>query len=181
VARSDGKRFDCATWLHKAESLPKEQFKQEVEKHLTGQETEPYEIIYFKIYKSQLPVVEQALETVSLMLGSDKSRGYCLEMICADFLAGAVAGSEPHPPSAESGPETESEESLDVRLEVLARDGWRCQQCGRIGNSEVHHQIFRSHGGADKSDNLITLCADCHESKHGKNMMDEEARDSRPP
>ncbi|MGC2322990.1 MAG: hypothetical protein WA463_10205, partial [Terriglobales bacterium] len=24
-----------------------------------------------------------------LMLGSDKSRGYCLEMICADFLAGA--------------------------------------------------------------------------------------------
>jgi hypothetical protein len=24
------------------------------------------------------------------MLGSDKSRGYCLEMICADFLAGAA-------------------------------------------------------------------------------------------
>jgi hypothetical protein len=23
------------------------------------------------------------------MLGSDKSRGYCLEMICADLLAGA--------------------------------------------------------------------------------------------
>ena len=23
------------------------------------------------------------------MLSSDKSRGYCLEMICADFLAGA--------------------------------------------------------------------------------------------
>ena len=23
------------------------------------------------------------------MLGSDKSRGYCLEMICADFVAGA--------------------------------------------------------------------------------------------
>jgi len=35
-----------------------------------------------------LPVIEQALETAGLMLGSDKSRGYCLEMICADFLAG---------------------------------------------------------------------------------------------
>jgi hypothetical protein len=23
------------------------------------------------------------------MLGTDKSRGYCLEMICADFMAGA--------------------------------------------------------------------------------------------
>jgi hypothetical protein len=89
VARSDRQEFDCATWLHKARSLPKEQFKREVEQHLTGQETERSEIIYFKLYKSQIPVVEQAIETAGLMLGSDKSRGYCLEMICADFLAGA--------------------------------------------------------------------------------------------
>ncbi len=34
-------------------------------------------------------MIEEALETVGLMLGSNKSRGYCLEMICADFLAGA--------------------------------------------------------------------------------------------
>ena len=39
--------------------------------------------------KSRLTVIEQAIETAALMLGSDKSRGYCLEMICADFLAGA--------------------------------------------------------------------------------------------
>ena len=69
--------------------MPKEQFKQEVEKELTGRETEPWEIIYFKLYKSQMPVIDQAIETAALMLGSDKSRGYCLEMICADFLAGA--------------------------------------------------------------------------------------------
>jgi hypothetical protein len=46
-------------------------------------------LIYFKVYKSQIPIIERALETAGLMLGSDKSRGYCLEMICADFLAGA--------------------------------------------------------------------------------------------
>jgi hypothetical protein len=46
-------------------------------------------LIYFKLYKSQIPVIEQAIDTAALMLGSDKSRGYCLEMICADFLAGA--------------------------------------------------------------------------------------------
>jgi hypothetical protein len=74
--------------LHKARELPREEFKWEVSKHLTGKETEPWEILYFKAYKSQLPVIEQALETAALMLGSDKSRGYCLEMICADFLAG---------------------------------------------------------------------------------------------
>jgi hypothetical protein len=34
-------------------------------------------------------VVEQAIETAGLMAGTDKSRGYCLEMICAVFLAGA--------------------------------------------------------------------------------------------
>jgi hypothetical protein len=89
VARRDGEQFDCATWLHKAQELPKEGFKVAVEWHLTGKETEPWEIIYFKVYKGQLRVVEQALETVALMLGTDKSRGYCLEMICADFLAGA--------------------------------------------------------------------------------------------
>ena len=65
-----------------------EEFKREVDRHLTGQESEPWEIIYFKLYKTQLPVIEHALEAAALMLGTDKSRGYCLEMICADFLAG---------------------------------------------------------------------------------------------
>ena len=89
IARRDRQHFECAIWLHKAREMPTEQFKQEVEKELTGRETEPWEIIYFKLYKSQLPVVERAIETAALMLGTDKSRGYCLEMICADFLAGA--------------------------------------------------------------------------------------------
>jgi len=94
VARKDGQVFDCATWLHKAREMPKEEFKREVEKELTGRETEPWEIIYFKLYKTQIPVVEQAIETAALMLGTDKSRGYCLEMICADFLAGANLDNE---------------------------------------------------------------------------------------
>jgi hypothetical protein len=89
LARRDEQHFDCATWLHKAREMPKEDFRREVEKELTGKETEPSELIYFKVYKSQTPVIEQAIETAALMLGTDKSRGYCLEMICADFLAGA--------------------------------------------------------------------------------------------
>ena len=95
VARKDGELFDCATWLHKAKEMPKEGFKFAVERHLTGKETEAWEILYFKVYKSQLPVVEKALETAGLMLGTDKSRGYCLEMICADFLAGASLQQDP--------------------------------------------------------------------------------------
>jgi hypothetical protein len=97
VARSDRDRFDCQTWLHNAYTMPKEKFRHEVEKHLTGEDPEPSDIIYFKLYKSQIPIVEEAIETAALMLGSDRSRGYCLEMICADFLAGAHAcGGDPN-------------------------------------------------------------------------------------
>jgi hypothetical protein len=87
VARRDGEEFDCANWLHKAQQMPTQEFKDEVEKYLTG-ESEPSEMIYFKVYRSQVPVIERALEIAARMLGSDKSRGYCLEMVCADFLAG---------------------------------------------------------------------------------------------
>ena len=37
VARRDGERFDCATWLHKAKELPKEGFKGEVERAPHGE------------------------------------------------------------------------------------------------------------------------------------------------
>jgi len=68
--------------------VPKDQFKREVE-GTDGRESEPWEIIYCKACKTQIPIIEQTIETAALMLGTDKSRGYCLEMICADFLAGA--------------------------------------------------------------------------------------------
>jgi hypothetical protein len=48
--------------------LSRETFKRQVEKAITGKETEPWEIIYFKVYKSQIPAIEQALETAALML-----------------------------------------------------------------------------------------------------------------
>jgi len=88
LARKQGQQFESAAWLHKARRMPKEEFKREVDRELTGKDSEPSELIYFKVYKSQIQVIEQAIETAALMLGSDKSRGYCLEMICADFLAG---------------------------------------------------------------------------------------------
>jgi hypothetical protein len=96
LARKQGQQFESATWLHRAKQMPKAEFQREVEKALNGADSEPSELIYFKVYKSQVPVIEQAIEVAALMLGSDKSRGYCLEMICADFLAGAhMDGNDP--------------------------------------------------------------------------------------
>lgn len=89
--------------------MPQEKFRRELEKELTGKDSEPSELIYFGVYKSQIRVIKQTIETAvmgdnqnsrtermldarhtaALIQDSDKSRGYCLEMICADFLAGA--------------------------------------------------------------------------------------------
>ena len=33
-------------------------------------------------------------------------------------------------------------------------------------NLQVHHLKFRSHSGSDEEQNLITLCAECHEQMH---------------
>jgi 5-methylcytosine-specific restriction endonuclease McrA len=53
-----------------------------------------------------------------------------------------------------------------LRLQILRRDGWRCQSCGTMSNLEVHHRNFRSHSGADAEKNLITLCSACHTRVH---------------
>jgi hypothetical protein len=89
LARKERQHFKSAIWLQKARQLPADQLRVAVERELTGKETEPWEIVYFKLYQSQIPVIDKAIETAALMLGTDRSRGYCLEMICADFLAGA--------------------------------------------------------------------------------------------
>ena len=53
------------------------------------------------------------------------------------------------------------------REAILHRDGYTCQCCGKKNcRLEVHHIIFRSNGGTDDEENLITLCEDCHKKVH---------------
>jgi hypothetical protein len=55
----------------------------------------------------------------------------------------------------------------ELCYEVLKRDGWRCQSCGRTKCLQVHHIQPRGRLGDDAEDNLITLCVDCHQACHG--------------
>jgi 5-methylcytosine-specific restriction endonuclease McrA len=55
-----------------------------------------------------------------------------------------------------------------LKSQVLERDSWRCQECGSLENLQVHHLKFRSRLGGDEMANLITLCAPCHDRRHGK-------------
>ena len=61
----------------------------------------------------------------------------------------------------------------NTKAKVLNRDNYICQHCkGRRKDSklEVHHIIYRSNGGSDEEDNLITLCHTCHKGVHSKSI-----------
>ena len=53
------------------------------------------------------------------------------------------------------------------RKAILHRDNYTCQCCGKRNcRLEVHHIKFKSQGGTDDEENLITLCEDCHKGVH---------------
>lgn len=55
----------------------------------------------------------------------------------------------------------------NAREHALVRDKYTCQCCGKKScGLEVHHIIYRSKGGSDSLENLITLCEDCHKAVH---------------
>lgn len=57
----------------------------------------------------------------------------------------------------------------NVKAYVLHRDNHKCQRKGcksKDQHLEVHHIVFRSNGGTDTPDNLVTLCSTCHKSLH---------------
>jgi 5-methylcytosine-specific restriction endonuclease McrA len=60
--------------------------------------------------------------------------------------------------------------------QVLERDSWRCQLCGRPSQLQVHHLRFRSALGDDSLENLVTLCVYCHAGIHGLKSRGRKSR-----
>lgn len=61
----------------------------------------------------------------------------------------------------------------NTKAKVLNRDNYTCQCCKgkkKSNRLEIHHVIFRSNGGSDEEDNLITLCDTCHTNLHHGNL-----------
>lgn len=66
--------------------------------------------------------------------------------------------------------------SLDPKLATACytRDGWKCRHCKNRAGLHPHHVVFKSHGGADALNNLLTLCHCCHiEGIHGGRLTIE--------
>lgn len=53
-----------------------------------------------------------------------------------------------------------------IRKAVADRDGGRCRFCGTPVAVEAHHILYRSQGGSDAEDNLISLCVTHHALVH---------------
>lgn len=87
VVRTEGGQIDCAAWLHTAKQSKKQELKEAVHEDFTGEDYEPYEM-NCRWWKG-------ALDVASRMVGTEKSRGDCLELVCADFLAGRGDESSP--------------------------------------------------------------------------------------
>lgn len=57
------------------------------------------------------------------------------------------------------------------RHNVLARDHWKCQYCGKKKPTQeltYDHVIPRAQGGITKWENIVTCCVDCNSRKGGR-------------
>ncbi|MEJ2722201.1 MAG: HNH endonuclease [bacterium] len=62
------------------------------------------------------------------------------------------------------------------RENIYARDGYRCQYCGRklaVRESTCDHVVPRSRGGKTEWSNIVTCCRQCNRKKGG--LTPEEA------
>lgn len=71
-------------------------------------------------------------------------------------------------------------EGLDARLKraVFERDNHRCRWCGRQRHwlgFDAHHIEYRRSSAADRLENLITLCRECHNYVHDSYKIPKES------
>jgi len=62
------------------------------------------------------------------------------------------------------------------RLEIMERDKWTCQSCGKSGEGvtlNVHHAYYESGKKPWEHEeySLITWCKECHKKRHNLNQM----------
>ena len=52
------------------------------------------------------------------------------------------------------------------RIECLDNAGHRCERCGNDRNLQVHHPHYEKNRMPWEYDNLVVLCASCHQAEH---------------
>ena len=63
----------------------------------------------------------------------------------------------------------------NAKAACFVRDNYTCQCCKtKNGKLNAHHIVYKSLGGADTLENLITLCEKCHKKLHAGKLIEFE-------
>jgi hypothetical protein len=94
-------------------------------------------------------VLETVRERLSALRGAPATEGEALETMLDHAIQAWSQG----------------DERARREYRIFERDGWRCAVpgCTSYRNLQVHHIVFRSQGGGDEPENLVTLCAWHHQ------------------
>ena len=144
--RNNKTRYRKARWLNRANSIKKDRFSPTMQSKLHSHVKE------IEYIKSILPITKLVFETGQFDMHLMKNPSLASPKVKHwGYQKGTNYGFE------------------NTKAMVLNRDNYTCQCCkGKHKDSklEVHHIIYRSKGGSDEADNLITLCHTCHKALH---------------
>jgi 5-methylcytosine-specific restriction endonuclease McrA len=79
----------------------------------------------------------------------------------------------PHPSDADKIKYYQSEEWEEIRQKVIERAGNQCEECGSTLELQVHH-INYERFGKEYPEDLICICKECHENKHGRKFEQDK-------
>jgi hypothetical protein len=99
----------------------------------------------------------------------DISESRAVELIVVDWFVSQIP---------DEGPK---DEAAALRREVFERDEWKCRVSGSRNNLQAHHIVYRSQGGEDTRNNLVTLSNDVHEKIHAGRLKLGQAGKFRDP
>jgi 5-methylcytosine-specific restriction endonuclease McrA len=139
-------RYRKARWLNRKNSIKKDRFSPTMRSKLDSHTKE------IEFIKSILPISRLVIETAT----------FDPHLLKNPSLHNSIYKKWGYQQGGNYGFE-------NTKAKVLNRDNYICQYCkGKKKDSklEVHHIIYRSNGGSDEEDNLITLCHTCHKCVH---------------
>ena len=72
----------------------------------------------------------------------------------------------------------QSNEWKTLRAQALKRDGYRCQMCDSGTNLQAHHVSYEHLHTDEELDDVVTLCKECHEKVHAKDLERKQEQNS---
>ena len=151
-------------WLEKAHRLSNRELEREVRQH-AGQTKGEFATVAISMPVEILEMWNDAYELAERLCGTELEKWQVLEPALAEFLGTHV------PAAADAMDVANDDESAlpaAVSTAVFERDGWQCAfpGCSMRKTLDAHHIVFRSRGGSDELDNLVSLCRIHHDLIH---------------